>query len=196
VLLLAAALALLAGGALLFTHRFPARMPPLPIDPHARPLDFADHELRRALREYATFTLANGLSPIDECSGQRETYRVVFIPGLGDGRFVAVDIDVLGSTSRVQTWAFNARPQSDGYAWQVVSERIVDSDTLEAIRSDAARLLLSDLPAAIADAFIDASEEVVETCRNGRYHFYRRRNPGPADTPFNRFARNLLALSR
>jgi hypothetical protein len=96
----------------------------------------------------------------------------------------------------VETWAFNARPQSDGYAWQVVSQRIANADTLEAVRSDAAQLLLSDLPAAIGDAYVDASEQVVETCRNGRYHFYRRRNVGPADTPFDRFARNLLALAR
>jgi hypothetical protein len=126
----------------------------------------------------------------------REIYRIVRTPGLGDGNFIAVDVRVSGSTAMVETWAFNASAKSDGYAWQVVSQRIVDADAIEAMRSDAAQLLLSDLPAAIADAYIDASEQVVETCRNDRYHFYRRRNFGPADTPFHRFARNLLALSR
>ncbi len=76
VLLLTAAFSVLAGSALLFAHRFPARMPPVPADPHAKPLDFADHQLRHALDEYAMFTLSHGLPAIaGRCGGRREVYR-------------------------------------------------------------------------------------------------------------------------
>ena len=195
-LLISAAFSLVAGAALLFTHRFPARMPPLPTDPHARPLDFADVELRRALDEFAMFAGRDLPRIADHCGG-REVYRSVRIPGLGGSAFEAVDVEVSGSTALVKEWAFTARPTPDGHAWQVVSRRTVDADAIAAIRSDAARMLLSDMRAAIGDAYIDATERVVETCRNERYHFYRRRDyEEPPDTPFHRFARNLLALAR
>jgi len=197
VLLLAAAFSLLAGGALLFTHQFPAQVPPVAPDPHARPLDFADRELRHALDEYARFGGRDLPHIADFCGGPREVYRSVHLPGLGDGSFEAVDIEVSGSTALVKTWAFTAAPTPDGRDWQVVSRRVVDADAVAAIRSDAERLLLSDLPAAIGDAYTDASELVVETCRHERYHFYRRRLIDPhADDPLRRLSRSLLALAR
>lgn len=196
VLPLAALFALLWGSALLFPSIYPPRLPPAPADPHAKPLDFASPDLRRALERYAMFTLSHGLPRIDSrCHGTQETYRVVRTPGLSDDPFVAVDVEMSGTEAHVKIWRF-AHAAPDGYAWQVASDRHLDAATLDAVRSATAGLLLSDAPAAIASYIVDAPEEVVEACRHERYHFWRRMGAStPADTPFYRLVGILLALS-
>jgi len=198
VLLLAVSFIALSGGVLLFTYLHPPRLPEPPPDPHARPLDFASYDLRQALDEYAMFVLGNGLARIDSaCAGGREIYRAVHLPGLGGGEFVAVDLEISGSTATVRTWRFTVKPTPNGHPWQVAARRMVGTAEIDAIRTAAARLLLSDMPAAINDAYTDVADQMVETCRNERYHFFRRRDPvdgAPPDTPFNRFTGALLAL--
>lgn len=195
-LLVAATFSLLAGGALLFTHHFPARMPLAPIDPHSKPLDFASHELRAALGEYAALDLSRGLPPIDDgCVGPREIYRAVRTPGESPGPMIAVDVDVSGSDPRLKTWLM-VSSASGGVMWKHAPDRIVDAATVEAIRSDVDNLLLSDAVAANDTRILDAAEETVETCRHARYHFYRRIGGfTAADEPFRRVVRSLLALS-
>jgi hypothetical protein len=178
VALLATSLSLLLTCVVLFGVMHPPRLPGEPTDPHAVPLDLANYELRKALDEYAMFTLGRGLESIaDRCDGQREIYRVVTLPGLGgDSRFVAVDFEVSGSTAAVKTLMFNEGATGQ-YAWHVASRRTVGEKDIEATRDAAGTLLLSGIPAAIEDAYIDAPDWIVETCRNDRYHFFRRRAP-------------------
>ena len=193
---LAALLALLSGSALMFTSMFPAQLLVGPADPHARPLDFASRELRAALVEYATFTLSHGLPPIDsDCVGQREIYRVVRTPGESPGPIIAVDIDASGADTHVMTWLM-VDGASGGLLWKRASDQLVDAETIDAVRSRVETLLLSDAVAATAAAVLDAPEEVVETCRHSRYHFYRRIGDfAAADEPFRLVVRSLLALS-
>ena len=192
--LLAALFALMSGSALMFTSRFPPRLVVGTADPHGKPLDFASREVREAIGDYAT--TSHGLPPIDSgCIGPREIYRVVRIPGESPGPAIAVDVDVSGWDARVATWLW-ADGAPGGIVWKRASEQPVDAATVEAIRSGVDSLLLSDAVAANDVAVLDAPEEVVETCRHARYHFYRRIGGfTAADQPFRLLVRSLLALS-
>lgn len=195
-LLLAALLALLSGSALTFTSTFPPRLPTGPTDPHAKPLDFAARELREALGEYATLTLPRGLPPIDSgCIGPREIYRAVRMPSESPGPIIAVDIDASGTAPHVTTWLLTDST-SGGLRWKRASDHVVDAEVIDAVRSSVENLLRSNAVAATGAAVLDAPEEVVETCRHARYHFYRRIGDfAPADEPFRFVVRSFLALS-
>lgn len=193
-LLLTALLALLSGSVLMFTSRFPPRLVVGTADPHGKPLDFASREVREAIGDYAT--TSQGLPPIDSgCMGPREIYRVVRIPGESPGPAIAVDVDVSGWEARVTTWLL-ADGANGGVVWKRASEQPVDTATVKVIRSGVDSLLLSDAVAANDVAVLDAPEEFVETCRNARYHLYRRIGGfTAADQPFRLLVRSLLALA-
>jgi hypothetical protein len=152
-------------------------------DPHATPLDFADPELRRALDEHATFNLGRGLDAISLGCVSRERFRVITRPGLIDPGLahssdtVSVDAKINGDYAIVTTRKFVAGTQRGDYRWQVSSTRQIDLQEIRSLRDAARRLLLSGMTPAIGDAYVDSSEWIVETCRNERYHFWRRRNP-------------------
>ena len=167
-------------------------------DPHATPLDLADPELRSALDAHAMFNLGRGLDAITRDCVSRERFRVIVIPGLDpDSDFVAVDAMVNGDHAIVTTRKFGAGQKQADYRWRVSSRRQTGPQEIRTIRDAARLLLLSGMTPAIGDAHVDSSEWIVETCRNERYHFWRRRNPdgGQADqAAFMAFAQRLLTL--
>lgn len=198
---LAGLFSLLLTGGLLFSVTRSARESaahPLP-DPHATPLDFADATVRSAIDVYGKFTLGRGLESIAaDCSRGKEIYRAVTLPAFGkDTTLMAVDFNVAGGQGAVTTRKFGPTGGGD-YAWQVAAQRVVGLRDADAIRDAAARLLLSGLPAAIDDNHIDQSDWVIETCRNERYHFFRRRSAEafPENEPFVSMVRTLLVLRR
>jgi hypothetical protein len=175
VALLASSLASLVTCVVLFGVMRPPRPPGEPTDPHALPLDLANYYLRDALDEYAMFTLGRGLEPIaDRCGDQLEIYRAVNV----DPESVAVDLEVSSNaaTATVTTRIFDEGAPGD-YGWHIASRRVVGDQEIGAIRHAAVSLLLSRMPSAIGVEPLDASEWVVETCRNGHYHFFQRSNP-------------------
>lgn len=171
-------------------------MPPPAPDPHALPLDYADPELRHALRAHAEFNLGGGIPDLAAECVDRERYRVIVTPGLADSDFVAVTVEVAGATAVVTTRRFRAGADGGGYRWRITSQTVVEQAVIDAIRAAASRLLLSRSPPAINDADTDASEWTAETCLRGRYHFWHRRDQsgeGTGQAPFSAFARTLLA---
>ena len=173
-------------------------------DPHATPLDFADPELRRALDEHATFNLGRGLDAITRGCVGRERYRVITNPGLIDPGLdssdtISVDATINGDHAIVTTRKFVASAQRGDYRWRVSSTRPMELQEIRSIRDAATRLLLSGMTPAIGDAYVDSSEWIVETCRNERYHFWRRRNPNDGRTDqaaFIAFAQTLQSLGK
>lgn len=176
----------------------------MPVDPHATPLDYADPELRSALDAHAEFNLRGGLDDIGGGCQDRERYRVVVNPGLLgshaiESRFIAVEVDVAGGSAVATIRRFRGGADGDGGRWRISAQKVLGEREIDGVRTAAARLLTSPMRPAIQDGYVDGSEWIAETCRKGRYHFRRRRNPDDSQTdpaPFVAFARALLAFGQ
>lgn len=197
---LAGGLSVVLGGTFAFTiarSRIDSMPKPAP-DPHALPLDYADPELRRALDAHAEFNLRGGLDDIADGCDDGERYQVVVTPGVLGSDFVAVEVDVAGAAAVATIRRFRTDPNGGGGRWRISSQQTFGEREIETIRAAVARLLLSQMPPAIEDGYGDAAEWIAETCRKGRYHFWRRRNADdsrPEQAPFVAFARILLAFA-
>jgi len=154
----------------------------LPSYPDSVPLDFADAKTRSAFETYGRW-LHDGVEPIAaSCNSYapgREIYRVELIDGMTsnyDDAFVAVDVEVAGNKARFEEKTL--KKARDGKTrWVPVKTKYVGERDIAAIRSRANELLLSGIPAAIADQSVDDSEWTLQMCRRGRYHFYQRHTP-------------------
>jgi hypothetical protein len=163
---------------------------------HAHPFDLSEKSSRAAFDMFMHRTTANyGLQPLG-CERDDEYYRVETAPGLGVGKFVAVELRISGNVARALRRELGRQSPATSINWHIVSNERIEMQTAQPVRDAAASLALSGASPAGPTGPVDSPEWIADMCWHGRYHFFQRYAPGAIspDQEFIAFARRLLAL--